>query len=294
MKITVFGDILWDIFPDKREIGGAAFNFAAHMAQLGADVKMLSALGNDKEGDDAYAEAQKYGVDLSGVARIENVPTGRSLITLTNGTPDYDLPFPVAYDCVPLPENKNGTDFDSDALYFGTLPVRNPDYPSRASLLELFENGNFREIFFDINIRKTTYPRDFVELALGKATIMKLSRDEQDAVGIDADNGDHLAFCRALTGKYPNMKLVLLTLDKDGAAVYSAAEDNIYYSPVPHVKVVSTVGGGDSLSACFLYNYLGGVNVEECLLRASKLANYVVEHLGAIPEYTPELLKEIR
>jgi fructokinase len=294
MKITVFGDILWDIFPDKREIGGAAFNFAAHMAQLGADVKMLSALGLDKEGDDAYAEAQKYGVDLSGVARIADVPTGRSLITLTDGIPDYDLPFPVAYDCIPLPKNEDGGAAEGDALYFGTLPVRQPDYPSRASLLELFEHGRFREFFFDINIRKTNYTQDLVELALGKATIMKLSRDEQDAVRIDADNGDHLAFCRALTRKYPNMKLVLLTLDKDGAAVYSAEEDKLYYSPVPHVKLVSTVGGGDSLSACFLYNYLNGVDVEECLLRASKLANYVVEHLGAIPPYTPELLKEIR
>ena len=89
MKITVFGDILWDIFPDKREIGGAAFNFAAHMSKLGAEVSMLSAVGNDPEGDDALAAARQFDVDLSGIARV-NAPTGRSLITLTDGTPDYE------------------------------------------------------------------------------------------------------------------------------------------------------------------------------------------------------------
>ena len=293
MKIHVFGDILWDVFPDKKEIGGAAFNFAAHMARLGADVKMLSALGIDEEGDEALKKAAEFGVDLSGVARISDVPTGMSLITLEGGTPDYDLPFPTAYDCIPLKMQKKA-DMTADALYFGTLPVRNPDYPSRASLLKLFDNGKYKELFFDINIRKTNYTQDFVELALSRATILKLSRDEQDAVGVKADKDDHKAFCKALCEKYPNIKLVLLTLDKDGSTVYSAVDGTFCRSPKPRVKVVSTVGGGDSLSACFLYNYLNGAPIRECLRCASILANYVVRHLGAIPDYTPALLEKIR
>ena len=293
MKIHVFGEILWDVFPDKKEIGGAAFNFAAHMALLGADVKMLSALGRDDDGDEAWAKAAELGVDLKGVARIESEPTGRSLITLEGGTPDYELPFPAAYDCIPLPGRKNQA-FKADALYFGTLPVRDPGYPSRASLYELFEKGQYKELFFDINIRKKNYTEDFVDLALSKATILKLSRDEQDNVGIDWDKEDHEGFCRALCAKYPNLRLVLLTLDKDGAAVYSSIDGSFFRSPKPRVKVVSTVGGGDSLSACFLYNYLNGVPVKDCLRRASILANFVVRHLGAIPKYTPELIAKIK
>jgi fructokinase len=293
MKIHVFGDILWDVFPDKKEIGGAAFNFAAHMAMMGANVRMISALGTDSDGDEALQKAAEFGVDLKDVARIESVPTGRSLITLDNGTPDYDLPFPAAYDCIPL-VRRRGRCLTADALYFGTLPVRNPDYPSRASLLELFRDGKYRELFFDINIRKTNYTQDFVELALSKATILKLSRDEQDAVMIDADKSDYEGFCMALCKKYPNLRIVLLTLDKDGAAVYSSGDGSFFRSPRPRVKVVSTVGGGDSLSACFLYNYLNGVPINECLKRASTLADYVVRHLGAIPAYTPELIAKIK
>ena len=126
MKIQVFGDILWDVFPDKREIGGAAFNFAAHIARLGANVKMLSAVGADEDGEAALKKAAEYGVDLSDVARISGVPTGRSLITLDGGTPDYELPFPSAYDCIPLPVSGDAGQFSADALYFGTLPVNQP------------------------------------------------------------------------------------------------------------------------------------------------------------------------
>lgn len=294
MKIQVFGDILWDVFPDKREIGGAAFNFAAHIARLGANVKMLSAVGADEDGEAALKKAAEYGVDLSDVARISGVPTGRSLITLDGGTPDYELPFPSAYDCIPLPAKGDAGQFSADALYFGTLPVRDPGYPSRASLMTLLEKGNYKEIFFDINIRKTNYTKDFVEYALGRTTILKLSRDEQDAIGIDADKSDYEGFCRAVCEKYPNIKLVLLTLDKDGACAYSAEVGVLFRSAKPRVKVVSTVGGGDSLSACFLYNYLRGASVNVSLRRASRLANYVVRHLGAIPEYIPCLFRRIK
>lgn len=292
MKITVFGEILWDIFPDKREIGGAAFNFAAHMAKLGADVTMLSALGKDNEGDDAFAAAAQFGIDLAHTARVD-LPTGRSLITLTDGTPDYELPYPVAYDCVPLPPAGSEC-FTADALYFGTLPARSPDSVTRASLKALFEQGNFREIFYDINIRKQFYSPELLDLALSHATIFKLSRDERRVLDIDADPDNHKAFCRAICRRYPNLKLVLLTLDKDGSKVYDARADKILRIRCSKAKVVSTVGAGDSFSACFLYNYLSGEPVDVCLRRATVLADYVVGHLGAIPEYTQELKSKIR
>lgn len=292
MKITVFGEILWDMFPDKREIGGAAFNFAAHMAKLGADVTMLSALGKDREGDDALELAAGFGIDLTNTARVD-LPTGRALITLTDGTPDYELPYPVAYDCVPLPPAGSPC-FNADAVYFGSLPARNPGSVTRASLKALLERGNYRELFFDINIRKQNYTADLLDLALSHATIFKLSRDERAVLDIDADPDSHKSFCRAICRRYPNIRLVLLTLDKDGSKVYDARADKILRIRCSKSKVVSTVGAGDSFSACFLYNYLSGEPVEVCLKRATALADYVVGHLGAIPDYTPELVNKIR
>ena len=184
--------------------------------------------------------------------------------------------------------------FNADAVYFGSLPARNPGSVTRASLKALLERGNYRELFFDINIRKQNYTADLLDLALSHATIFKLSRDERAVLDIDADPDNHKFFCRAICRRYPNIRLVLLTLDKDGSKVYDARADKILRIRCSKAKVVSTVGAGDSFSACFLYNYLSGEPVEVCLKRATALADYVVGHLGAIPDYTPELVNKIR
>ena len=137
-----------------------------------------------------------------------------------------------------------------------------------------------------------------MKFALKRATILKLSRDEQDVVakaaGIDVDPGEHERYCRAVAKKYPNLKIVLLTLDKDGAMAYSAVRNEAVSVQNPDVPVVSTVGCGDSMSACFLYNYLCGEPIGVCLERASVLSNFVVTRLGAIPDYEPGLLEKIR
>ncbi len=291
MKIIVFGDILWDVFPGKREIGGAAFNFAAHMSKLGADVKMVTAVGMDADGDEALLEAGAFGMDTAGIARVQ-APTGRSLVTLKNGIPDYELPFPAAYDCVPLPRDTTGY-MNADALYLGTLPSRDPNGVTRASALKLLLEGSYREIFFDINIRKQYYSPDFIDAVLSRTTIFKLSRDEISVLGLSGA-ADNESVCRAICGRYPGIRTVLLTLDSDGAMAYSSSAGTFVYSEKPSVKVVSTVGGGDSLSACFLYNHLLGEPAQDCLRRASALANFVVGHLGAIPAYTPELTAAVK
>lgn len=281
MKLTVFGEILWDVFGDEKKIGGAPFNFGAHCAKLGLEVDVISAVGNDTLGKDAVKAAKELGVNTNNI-QVVDYETGHCLVTLNNGTPSYNLVQNVAYDNIPVPDNSC---FEADAFYFGTLAQRNKI--SQSTLYTLLD-GKYKEIFFDVNIRQHYYNEEMIDNSLKKTTIFKISREEINVLGIEGTPED---ICKVLAKKYKNLKLILVTLDKDGSLLYDARNKKITYSPKPASKVVSTVGAGDSFSACFLSNYLSDIPAEECLVRATLLSDYVVTQLGAIPDY-PEKLKE--
>ncbi|MBR6349720.1 MAG: hypothetical protein IKR67_04145, partial [Lachnospiraceae bacterium] len=103
MKLTVFGEILWDITEDEKNIGGAPFNFAAHAARQGADVCLITAVGNDEPGDEALRECERMNLPIDCIARVDR-PTGSCRVQLQDGTPAYDLSGDMAYDHIPLPE----------------------------------------------------------------------------------------------------------------------------------------------------------------------------------------------
>lgn len=283
MQITVFGEILWDVFGDEKKIGGAPFNFGAHCAKLGMDVQLVSAVGDDELGREAVSAARALGVGTENVPVVD-FPTGHCLVTLHDGTPSYHLVENVAYDNVPMPQN---TVCKADAFYFGTLAQRG--VKSARTLANLLA-GDYKEVFFDINIRQHYYSADMIDASLKQTSIFKISREEIGVLGID---GAPEEICREICKKYGNLKLMIVTLDADGSLLYDAATGEILYSPKPVSKVVSTVGAGDSFSACFLCNYLCGVAPAECLKRATLLSDYVVTQLGAVPAYPTELQEKI-
>ena len=255
VKITVFGEILWDIFGDERTIGGAPFNFAAHAARLGADVELISAVGDDELGRDAIAAARGFGVGVDMIATLD-VDTGYCRVTLDGSSPTLAQRGEV-----------------SAATLCGLLSARD----------------RYGEIFYDVNIRGNHWARGVIDSSARAATILKLSREEIVMMDIDAayEPGAERAVCEALADKYQNLRLVALTLDRDGSAVYDARTREFYRSPIPTSKPLSTVGAGDSFSACFLVNYLRGEGIERSLRRATALSDYVVTQLGAVPFYDP-------
>lgn len=288
MKILIFGEILWDVFGDKKEIGGAPFNFAAHLTKLSADSYIVSALGNDELGKEANEKINELGINSDYIKFVDK-PTGYCKVSFEGNTPNYNLVSGVAYDFIPY-QSING---EFDAFYMGTLAQRND--VSRETLNSLLKNHKYKEVFFDINIRQNYYTHEIIENSLRHTTILKISREE---IGVFSSlnicpTDDIQKTCSALSEKY-HLKLILVTLDKDGAMFFDCKNKNAVYSRKPISKVVSTVGAGDSFSACFLYNYLEGKKPETCLDRAVTLSDYVVTKLGAIPEYNQGLLKQIK
>lgn len=280
-NILVFGEVLFDLFGEKAEIGGAPFNFAAHMASLGECVDFVSAVGDDELGSAALEELKKREVGATYTAVLPK-PTGFCKVTLREGTPSYDLAQGVAYDYIPVP----CLEAKYDALCFGTLAQRSD--VSRNSLRMLLK-GNYREVFCDINIRKPFYSDDIIEESIAGSTILKLSREEAPTILAYTDPEQCTA---ALLARFPSLRQIVLTLDKDGAAIRDR-EKGFFYAPKPAAKAVSTVGAGDAFGACYLHHLLKGDGIEESLAAATLLSDYVVTRLGAVPELPADLKERI-
>lgn len=291
MNILVFGDILWDLFPENlggRKIGGAAFNFAAHISRLGANTSFITAVGNDNLGRQALDKINYYGISTEYVTVHDDYSTGACHVRVDkNGIPSYKLLDGVAFDHIfTKGAEKLVAENYFDVLYIGTFPQRNDVSAHAADILLQNPAENYKEVFCDINFRGNFYNLPMVEKCLNKCSILKVSREEKDTfeeLGICscADEEKMAAF---LAEKY-NIKLVVVTLNKDGAFVYDKKTDSCIYSHKPCSKVVSTVGAGDSFSASFVYNYIKKQPLEVCLREAVNLSSLVVSYAEAIPEY---------
>ena len=280
MKIAAFGEIIWDIFPDRRCIGGAPLNFAAHAAQQGANALLISAVGDDALGAAAKEALRRFGLDDGMVSTVSGKPTGQCLVTLDkDNTPHYDLLTDTAYDAIVCDAPPV-----CDAFVFGTLIQRSEH--NRRALQQLLEQGSFREVFCDLNIRPPYVDRESIERCLRHATILKVSREELPAVTqlLYGETFPVDAAAQRLCADHPNIRLCLVTLDSDGALVYDAETGRTYRREAKAVDVVSTVGAGDSFGAAFLVTYLRAGDMEAALQKAVEISAFVVAHKEAVPQ----------
>lgn len=283
-KILSFGEVLYDIFPDAKHLGGAPMNFAAHAAAQGATSYLLSAVGRDALGDDAIKELSALGICTDLVART-NRPTGQCIVTKNEaGLPQYNLFSGVAYDAIPYAPAPKGL----TCLYFGTLALRTKE--NRETLCRLLKETQNALIFSDVNVRPPHTTQESICFALSHAHILKISDEELptvlSAIG-EAPTGEVEKDIRRVAAHVPHLRLLILTRGGDGATCYEKAKDAFHTVPAHPAKAVSTVGAGDSFSAAFLTHYLAGKSIAEALTFAARVAAFVVSHTEAVPKGLP-------
>lgn len=290
MKILAFGEILFDVDVAKNEsiLGGAPMNFCSHLSKLGAEGYMLSSVGNDALGKVALASAEKFNVNTKYVT-VGNHPTGICRVTYEGHEPSYDLSMVSAYDNIEVTDEMLASikSESFDVFYLGTLAQRGE--VSFSSLKKVLGNIKFPTVFYDMNLRQSCYTREIIEESLKVTDILKINRDEFDFL---TENG-YAENVEMLSKKY-NIEKVLLTLDSRGAELYDGKTGKTYKTEGIKIKEVSSVGAGDSMCACFLYNFLKGEKVQTCLDRANIMAAFVVSRKEAIPEYTKEIEEKVR
>lgn len=284
--VLVFGEIIWDVYPDKACIGGAPLNFAAHFVREGGRAALWSAVGRDHLAAPALEFLTKNGVDTRFVSAMDH-PTGRCDVTLSDGgIPSYFVVPDVAYDHIPadatLPEQAWEEGYD--VLYFGTLAQRGE---SRYALELLLQEGRFRKIFCDVNLRPNCYDERSVTNCLENATILKISDEEEPLLrrmaGYLPEDASAEDAPMALFGEYLQLETILLTRGGEGAILYRRGCTPLAVPAVP-ANVVSTVGAGDSFSAAWLYHDLMEDDYLTCMLAATERAAYVISHSEAVPD----------
>lgn len=286
IKYIVFGETIWDVYPDKCVIGGAPFNFSAHTSLLGGEVYLVTGVGKDKLGDKACEYMRAYGIH-DDFACCNDKATGRCDVALGDkGVPQYNVLTDAAYDNIVLNESaiEKIHALCPDVLYFNTLAQRNA--VSRNTLLRIIDNVPFRNVFCDINIRPGCWSKESLSLCMKKTTIVKISDEEAHFLndcGLTDDAGG--SFAEKIHSAFPNLELLVYTMGAKGSIVYDFKNGTAVFSGEPEqVEVVSTVGAGDCYSAVFVYSYLSGFSIQEAIKEATKRSNIVVANTEAIPE----------
>lgn len=280
LKVIAVGEIVWDMLPAGKQLGGAPLNFAFFSKELGAEAYAVSAIGNDVLGDETLAVASATGVNLDYLQR-NNLPTSRVLISLDNeGVPQYEIVENVAWDALECPQMILDLVKDASVMCWGSLAQRS--VTSRQSVLAMLSAAPKECVkVFDINIRQHYYSREVIETSLGYADILKLNEDELPLVAsILGLSGPEHDIVSQLIEKYA-LKYLVYTHGADFSEVFSATGEYSHV-PTPKVKVVDTVGAGDSFTAVFVTSILQGLSMAESHARAVEVSAYVCTQNGAI------------
>lgn len=281
MKILSFGEIIWDIYNDKKLLGGAPLNFAAHAVKQNADAWLISSVGNDTLGETAINNIKKLNVNTDYISVNEN-PTGQCLVTLNDKkVPHYNLLENASYDFIEFPNLTQ----KFDAISFGTLSLRSENNIS--VLKKIIENYKFEIIFSDLNIRPPFYSNESIIFCLSNSNIVKISDEELPVIIKSVFNIENLDIKNSiikLCEKFENINHIIITKGSEGAITFDSKIKEFYSCPAKKVNVVSTVGAGDSFGAAFLVEYFKTNDVNSALHKATCVSAYVVSKLEAIPD----------
>lgn len=285
--VVGIGELLWDVFPDGKKAGGAPINFVYHATQLGAKGYAVSAVGNDDLGREILSRLKQSGIN--GIIEHVDYPTGKVLITLQNGIPEYEIVQNAAWDHLPCSAKAVQILQQADAVCFGTLALRNSD--SREHILQMLSCVPDTAVkLYDINLRQHYYSSELIETLLKRANMFKINIDEMAVIRpLFNLNGTDEEVCRALMRRY-NLKYVIFTAGEKFSTVY--APDETSYFETPAVKVADTVGAGDSFSAAFVYSLLTGKSLQQAHQTAIKVSAFVCTREGAWPKYEADIKGE--
>ena len=277
--IVGIGEILWDMLPSGKALGGAPANFAYHATRLGEEGWAVSAVGDDalgREIRDIVTEKR-----LRNLIVVTDKPTGTVQVELdAKGVPTYTIMEGVAWDHIPFTPDMEALAARADAVCFGSLVQRRASRESVLRFLRATRPGTLK--VFDINLRQHYYSREVLEASLQLADILKINDEEiRTVAGLFGFEGDDETVCRRLIDRYA-LRFVILTKGADGSEVVTA--DETLPQPAGEAEVVDTVGAGDSFTAAFVVAYLQGKSLAEAQRLASDTAAYVCSCKGAMPE----------
>jgi fructokinase len=268
--VYIFGEVLFDHFPDgNRVLGGAPFNVAWHLQAFGQSPRLVSRIGRDPEGTQVREAMEAWGLATDDLQTDPQRPTGRVAVSFNDGEPAYDIVADCAYDNIePIAVAS------CRLLYHGSLATRAAG--SAGALRQLRASGP-QTVFVDVNLRPPWWQAGAVQELLQGAHWVKLNSDELALLAGEATSADPAGdFLRryALRG-------LLVTRGARGAELLLANGERIQVAPAANNEVVDTVGAGDAFAAVMLLGLLNDWDLPVVLERAQHFAGALVGRRGA-------------
>ncbi|MDO4434814.1 MAG: carbohydrate kinase [Cardiobacteriaceae bacterium] len=290
MRITAFGEILWDNLPSGKVLGGAPLNVMVRMAQLGAQASIISACGNDNDGKALCAKVAEQRVYIDLIQR-NNLPTSLVNVHLdAKGSATYDIVYPCAWDNIMPTQSALDEVKQADAFVFGSLASR--DERSFQTLKALLAHAEYK--IFDVNLRTPHYNYETLRYLMSEANLIKLN--DEELFEITSEMGckkrsleQNIQF---LSDKASGAK-ICVTLGAHGAVFYDTDEECFSYCAGYRVDVVDTVGAGDNFFGAFLWKYLQEPNgVESALEFGCAVGAMVAGQAGATPKISRQEIEQ--
>ena len=287
--VVGLGEVLWDVLPDGKKLGGAPANFAYHAGQFGLETLAVSALGKDALAEETIAALDDRSLKYL-LPRVD-YPTGTVQVTLTvDGIPTYEIKENVAWDNIPYTPELAEIASNCRAVCFGSLAQRN--VTSWATIRQFLDNTPADCLkVFDINLRQQFYTKDVIEESLKRCNILKINDEELVVIKrmYGYDDLDMRGICEKILADY-QLKMLVLTCGTNGSYVFAPGLTS--FQETPKVKVADTVGAGDSFTGSFCAAILNGKSLEEAHRKAVAVSAFVCTQNGAMPKYPEDLLKE--
>jgi fructokinase len=284
--VAGIGELLWDVLPSGKQLGGAPCNFAFHAMQAGCECVVLSAIGRDDLGEELKDVIRELGITNQYIQE-NKFPTSTVTVTLDkNGHPDFTIHENVAWDHIRWSKDMEKLAKKLDAVCFGSLAQRNSESEHTInSFLAETKPGCIK--VFDINLRQNYYSEEVIINSLNLSDVLKLNEDELPVVaGYLGFKGDVERQLDQILNHF-KLKYIVYTLGSEGSIIKSAEE--LSFTEAPKVLVADTVGAGDSFTAVFISGILKGIPLKEIHRNASEIAAYVCTQKGA----TPKLIRNI-
>jgi fructokinase len=291
--VVGLGELLWDLFPGKKQLGGAPANFSYMTHLLGDNGMIASRLGTDALGVEATECLTRLQVDYSHVQRDDAHPTGTVVVQLAaDGQPSYEIIAPVAWDFMEWTAAWQDLARRADAVCFGSLSQRSRvSHDTVRTFLRWTPPSALR--VFDVTLRQNYYSRAVLAESMSCSNIVKCNDDElATLVRVFESSANTIEeSAHWLLGTF-GIEMVCVTHGENGSTLYTRSETHTH--PGLHVKVSDTVGAGDAFAAALVHHYLRGSSLRVINEAANQIGAWVASQPGATPPPNHEILERVR
>lgn len=292
--VVGLGELLWDVFREGKQLGGAPANFAYMTNLLGDTGIVASRVGNDALGSEAKQRLKNLRLQTSFLQMDANHPTGTVNVAVDPaGQPTFQIATSVAWDFFEWTPEWRSLAEQADAVCFGSLAQRCPQ--SRETIrafLAAVRPGVPR--VFDVNLRQNFYTSETLAESARLAEIIKVNHEELPVVakllGLPFLYDERRA-AQWLLETYRS-RLVCITRGAKGSLVMS--KDEMSEHSGHRVYVADTVGAGDAYTAALVYHYLRHASLSTLNEAANRMGAWVASQTGATPREDPIQLDQVR